>query len=114
MTQGPRTIIYPVTDLPRAKTLYGALLGVRPDMDEPYYVGFGRDGYHVGLDPNGHAQGMTAPMSYWHVDDIRASLERLVDAGAAMVQEVRDVGGGKLIAAVKDADGNVTGLLQSA
>ncbi|TMD43683.1 MAG: glyoxalase, partial [Chloroflexi bacterium] len=27
--------------------------------------------------------------------------------------EVQDVGGGKLIASVKDADGNITGLLQS-
>jgi hypothetical protein len=29
-------------------------------------------------------------------------------------QELKDVGGGKLIASVKDADGNVIGLVQSA
>jgi hypothetical protein len=28
-------------------------------------------------------------------------------------QDVKDVGGGKLIAKVKDADGNVIGLMQS-
>jgi predicted enzyme related to lactoylglutathione lyase len=28
-------------------------------------------------------------------------------------QEVKDVGGGKLIASVKDPDGNVIGLIQS-
>jgi len=36
----------------------------------------------------------------------------LVDAGAQVHQEVRDVGGGKLIASVKDADGNIIGLIQ--
>jgi hypothetical protein len=37
----------------------------------------------------------------------------LLDAGAQAEQEVRDVGGGKLIASVRDADGNITGLAQS-
>jgi predicted enzyme related to lactoylglutathione lyase len=33
-------------------------------------------------------------------------------AGAETLQEISDVGGGKLIATVKDTDGNVIGLLQ--
>ncbi|MCA1822555.1 MAG: hypothetical protein LC644_12685 [Pseudonocardia sp.] len=49
---------------------------------------------------------------YWHVDDIKASVQALLDAGAQAQQEIRDVGGGKLIAAVKDTDGNVIGLIQ--
>ena len=40
-------------------------------------------------------------------------LQLLLDAGAEVRQEVKDVGGGKLIASVRDADGNVTGLIQS-
>jgi hypothetical protein len=36
-----------------------------------------------------------------------------LDAGAEAHQGVRDVGGGKLLASVKDADGNVIGLIQS-
>jgi predicted enzyme related to lactoylglutathione lyase len=55
---------------------------------------------------------MTGPLAYWHVDDIKASLQALLDAGTETQQEVRDVGGGRLIASVKDADGNVIGLLQ--
>ena len=55
---------------------------------------------------------MTAPLAYWHVDDINKTLEELLDAGAETEQAVRDVGGGRLIAAVKDADGNVIGLVQ--
>jgi len=34
-------------------------------------------------------------------------------AGAQEVQPVRDVGGGKLIASVQDADGNMVGLTQN-
>ena len=54
---------------------------------------------------------MTGPVCFWHVDDITKSLKALLDAGAEAQQEVRDVGGGKLIASVKDADGNVIGLI---
>jgi predicted enzyme related to lactoylglutathione lyase len=57
---------------------------------------------------------MTGPVGYWHVDDINKSLKALLDAGAEAQQEVKDVGGGKLIASVKDVDGNVIGLIQLA
>jgi predicted enzyme related to lactoylglutathione lyase len=36
------------------------------------------------------------------------------NAGAEVLQEVKDVGGGKLIASVKDVDGNGIGLIQPA
>jgi predicted enzyme related to lactoylglutathione lyase len=114
MTSGIRTFIYPVRDLAKAKALYSKLSGVKPDMDEAYYVAFAVEGQHIGLDPNGHSQGMTGPIGYWHVDDVRKSLKALLSAGAVVQQDVKDVGGGKLIASVKDADGNVTGLIQSA
>ena len=113
MTEGIKTIMYPVGDLAKAKALYGELAGVEPYADEPYYVGFKVGGQDVGLDPNGHGRGMTGPLAYWHVDDIDKSLEALLDAGAEAQQEVKDVGGGLLIASVKDADGNAIGLLQS-
>ncbi|GAB2728636.1 VOC family protein [Streptomyces bullii] len=112
MTAGLKTIIYPVKDLGRAKALFSALLGVEPYADVPYYVGFKDAGQDVGLDPNGHAKGMTGPVPYWHVSDIRASLAALTEAGAEPLQDVQDVGGGRLIAFVRDADGNLVGLLQ--
>lgn len=113
MTSGVRTVIYPVKDLARAKELYGKLVGGVPYMDEAYYVGFRVGDQEVGLDPNGHSQGMTGPVGYCHVDDIEKSLELLLAAGAEVLQAIKDVGGGKLIAAVKDADGNIIGLIQS-
>ena len=112
MNQGIRLFIYPVKDIARAKTLYSKLLGVEPYVDEAYYVGFKVSDQEIGLDPNGHNQGMNGPVVYFNVDDIRESLQLLQDAGAQVLQEVRDVGGGKLIASVKDADGNITGLAQ--
>jgi predicted enzyme related to lactoylglutathione lyase len=113
MSQGFKTFVYPVKDIARAKTLYSRLLGVEPYADTPYYVGFRLGDLEIGLDPNGHNQGMTGPVAYLDVDDIRTSLQVLLDAGAQTVQDVKDVGGGKLIATVKDADSNVTGLAQS-
>jgi predicted enzyme related to lactoylglutathione lyase len=94
MTEGIKTIIYPVKDLAKAKTLYSELLGVEPYMDEAYYVGFNVEGQDVGLDPHGHSLGMTGPVGYWHVDDIKRSVKALLDAGAEAHQEVKDVGGG--------------------
>ncbi|WP_445527619.1 VOC family protein [Streptomyces cyslabdanicus] len=114
MTAGLQTIIYPVKDLDRAKALFSALLEVEPYADTPYYVGYKAAGQDVGLDPNGHGKGMTGPVPYWHVDDIRARLAALVAAGAEVLQDVQEVGGGRLIASAKDAEGNLIGLLQDA
>ena len=113
MNQGIRLFVYPVKDIAQAKTLYSQLLGVEPYVDEAYYVGFRVGGQEMGLDPHGHNQGMTGPVGYCQVDDIRKSLQLLLDAGAQIQQEVKDVGRGRLIAWVKDADSNIIGLIQS-
>src|SRR5437016_8241340 len=112
MDQGFGVVIYPVTDLAQAKSLYRTLLGVEPYTDEAYYVGFRVGDQEIGLDPHGHTKGMTGPVGYWQVNDIQNSLQLLLDAGAQAQQEVQDVGGGKLIASVKDADSNIIGLIQ--
>ncbi|MFI7294705.1 VOC family protein [Streptomyces sp. NPDC050121] len=112
MTAGLQTIIYPVKDLDQAKALFSALLEVEPYADTPYYVGFKAAGQDVGLDPNGHAKGMTGAVPYWHVTDLRDRLAALVAAGAELLQDAQDVGNGRLIAFVKDTDGNLVGLLQ--
>lgn len=110
MNNGVKTIIYPVKDLEKAKALFSRLLGVEPYVDEPYYVGFKVEDQDIGLDPHGHTAGMT---TYYEIDDINQRLQSLLDGGAQLVQEVKDVGGGKQIASVKDDDGNIIGLSQS-
>jgi predicted enzyme related to lactoylglutathione lyase len=112
VNHGIKTIIVPVKDLAAAKALYTALLGVEPYADAPYYVGFRVGEQEIGLDPNGHSNGQTGPIGYAHVDDIEASLKALLDAGAQPEKSVNDVGGGRLIASVRDSDGNAIGVLQ--
>jgi predicted enzyme related to lactoylglutathione lyase len=112
MLQASDTILYPTTDLAAAKAYYTELFGVGPDMDQPYYMSFTVNGLHVGFDPNGHKRGFTGPVSFWNVEDIKETVQKLVDGGGTVVEEPHNVGGGKLVATVKDADGNLTGLMQ--
>src|ERR1700729_3506999 len=111
-TDGIKTVLHPVSDLTKAKAVYTALLGIPPQHDAPYYVGYETAGQHIGLVPNGGPQGMTAPVAYWHVPDIEAKLAELTAAGATVKEAAHDVGGGRLVATVTDPDGNVLGLLQ--
>ena len=106
-----RLLVYPVKDLDKARTLFRELLGVDPYADAPYYVGFRTGDLEIGLDPHGQSAG---PLAYWEVGDIKARLAELVAAGAEQQQDVRDVGHGKLIATVKDPNGNLVGLMQTA
>jgi predicted enzyme related to lactoylglutathione lyase len=111
-TQGIKTVLHPVTDLAKAKAVYAALLGIAPQADAPYYVGFDSAGQHIGLVPAGASQGMTSPVAYWHVADIEAKLAEVTAAGATVKEPAHDVGGGRLVATFTDPDGNVLGLLQ--
>jgi predicted enzyme related to lactoylglutathione lyase len=112
MNQGITTIIYPVSDIAKAKKLFNNLLGTQPLMDEAYYVGYRVGNQDIDLDPNGPNQGITGPVGYYQVSDIKMSLQALLDDGAQKMQDVKDVGGGKLIATAKSPDGNVIGLIQ--
>jgi predicted enzyme related to lactoylglutathione lyase len=111
-TQGIKIVLVPVSDLAKAKVMYGALLGLAPQADGSYYVGFDTAGQHIGLLPGGGPQGMTSPVAYWQVPDIEAKLAELTAAGATVKEAVRDVGGGRQVATVTDPDGNVLGLVQ--
>ena len=111
-TQGIKTVLHPVSDLAAAKAVYTALLGIEPQADAPYYVGYEVEGQQIGLVPSGAAQGMTSPVAYWHVADIEAKLAEVTAAGAAVKESPRDVGAGRLVATFTDPDGNVLGLVQ--
>ncbi|MEV0896062.1 VOC family protein [Actinoplanes sp. NPDC049802] len=111
-TQGIKTVLHPVTDLEKAKAVYTALLGAEPTADSPYYVGYDVAGQHIGLVPGGGPQGLKAPVAYWHVADIDAKLAELAAAGATVTEPAHEVGPGRRVASVTDADGNVLGILQ--
>jgi predicted enzyme related to lactoylglutathione lyase len=87
---------------------------VQPYFDEPaYYVGYNIGGYELGLvrEPKASAKRDAARVAYWGVEDIRASYKRLIDLGATSVSEVQDVGGGILVAELRDPFGNVLGII---
>jgi predicted enzyme related to lactoylglutathione lyase len=109
---GIKTVLHPVSDLATAKKVYTALLGVEPQTNGEYYVGFDAAAQHIGLVPGGGPQGMTSPVAYWHVQDLEAKLTEVTAAGATVKEPSHDVGGGRLVATVTDADGNVLALLQ--
>ncbi len=109
MNQGVKTIIYPVKDMARAKVQFRTLLSVEPYSEQPYFVGFKVGDQDIGLVPNSPEAGVAA---FYHVDDIKQSLQSLVDAGSHILREIKDVGGGRLVASVTDADGNIIGLVQ--
>lgn len=102
-----KLIIFPVKDADKAKTLYNAFLGVEPYADSPYYIGYKVGDLEVGLVPN--SQDL---VNYIDVEDIQGSIKELEAAGATLYTDVKNVGGGLIVAAVKDADGNILGLRQ--
>ena len=108
MTSRMQLVVFPTKDLDGAKKIFSTLLGTDPYVDGAYYVGFRTDGLEIGLDPNGTA----GPICYWDVDDIEASVQSLVAAGATLDEAPHDVGRGLLVAKVKDADGNAIGFRQ--
>jgi predicted enzyme related to lactoylglutathione lyase len=111
-TQGVKTILHPVTDLAKAKAVYTALLGIEPQADAPYYVGYDVEGQQIGLVPGGGPEHATSPVAYWHVADIEAKLADVTAAGATVKEPPRNVGGSRLVATFTDPDGNVLGLIQ--
>jgi predicted enzyme related to lactoylglutathione lyase len=113
MNKGANTVIYPVSDLASSRVLFSRMLGVDPVVDQPYYVGFNVAGQDIGLDPTGWDRGMTGATPFWEVDDVRGTVAALTAVGATIAEDVREVGGGKLIAMLEDADGNMIGLAQT-
>jgi predicted enzyme related to lactoylglutathione lyase len=105
MANNIKVIVFPAKDLKKTKSVCSKFLGVEPYVDGPYYAGYKLENLEVGLDPNGQAV-----ICYIDVADIKISLQALLDAGAIIQQDVKDVGGGLLIAQIKDASGNVLGL----
>lgn len=103
-------IIYPASDVAKAKEFYTTLLATEPYADSPYYVGFKAGETEIGLVQK--MPGMDGALAYVNVDDINAALSQLVAAGAEKVQDPTDVANGLLVATVKNLDGTVVGLRQ--
>jgi predicted enzyme related to lactoylglutathione lyase len=111
MNEGIKLVVYPVKDISAGKARFTALLGTEPYVDQPYYVGFKVGACEVGIDPNGHRHG-DAPIVYFDVSDIKAAIKALTGNRAVILQDAKEVGGGLVIALLKDPDGGIVGLRQ--
>lgn len=99
--------VFPVKDIAKAKAFYTVFFGTEPYADSPYYVGYKIGNQEVGLDPNGQDV-----IAYIESNDIEASILQVQSAGGQVESEPRNVGGGLLVAKVRDSDGNMLGFRQ--
>lgn len=101
-----RSLVIPVTDLDATKAVYTALLGA-PHTDESYYVGYNVEGFEVGLNPAGQGGG---PVAFADVEDLDATRETLLAAGATERDAPRRVAPEARVCVLTDPDGNPIGL----
>ncbi|HKA07761.1 MAG TPA: VOC family protein [Gemmataceae bacterium] len=111
-------------DLAAATRWYTELLGVAPYFTSeaagrgPGYVEFriGDYQHELGIIDRRFAPRELPAVAggaivYWHVDDVAASLQRLVSLGAKQLQPITERGPGFVTASVIDPFGNVLGIM---
>jgi predicted enzyme related to lactoylglutathione lyase len=110
---GLRTTIYKVSDIDKAKDWYTNVLNIKPYFDEPFYAGFNVAGFELGLQPqeNKDEQNSGGVISYWGVDDVKGKYKELLALGASSYEEPAEVGGGIVVATVKDPWNNLLGII---
>jgi predicted enzyme related to lactoylglutathione lyase len=127
--RGFATLNFWADDLAAAVTWYTEFLGVEPYFNRPgpdgrpVYVEFrlGDDQAELGIIDRRYAPGSSRSGSsggpggaimYWHVDDLAATVERLVALGAAEYEPITPRGdSGFVTASVVDPFGNVLGVM---
>jgi predicted enzyme related to lactoylglutathione lyase len=121
--RGMATVSFWSDDLPAARKWYSELLGiepyfVRPTDGPPAYVEVrtGDFQHELGLidrryAPPGASASPGGAVLYWHVDDVKATFERLLSMGAKEYQPITPRESGFVTAAVTDPFGNILGIM---
>ncbi|MFG1706049.1 VOC family protein [Nonomuraea sp. M3C6] len=122
MLRGFATISFYAADLAAAKAWYAEFLGIQPYYEVPGYVEFrvGDYQHELGLidsryAPPGATSGSAGSIMHWHVDDLEATLDRLLTLGAKEYQPIteRGEGTGFVTAVVVDPFGNLLGIMRN-
>ncbi|MGN9845988.1 VOC family protein [Nonomuraea sp. H19] len=122
MFRGFATLNFYADDLEAAKSWYAELFGIPPYYEVPGgYAEFriGDYQHELGLinsryAPAGATDGPAGAITYWHVDDLQATLDRLLSMGAKEYQPITAQGGGTFItASVVDPFGNILGIMRN-
>src|SRR6186997_1801730 len=97
---GLRTVIYFVPDVEKAKQWYAEVFSTAPYFDTPYYVGFNIGGYELGLHPDekNETNKTENVQTYWGVNDVQSSYDRLLSLGATTHNAPQNVGGEIIVA----------------
>jgi len=118
MLRGLTTVSFFAEDLEEAKRWYAELLGIAPYYQVPGYIEFrvGDYAHELGFidaryAPHPAPGGAAGSVTYWHVDDLTASWERLLAMGATEHHPPTERGEGFVTASVIDPFGNILGIM---
>jgi uncharacterized protein len=110
----------PVTDMDRAIRFYEALLGVKLTRQTV-------DGYDMALFPfkegspgatgalakgDVYVPSKNGPILYFHVDDIKVTMDRALTLGSKPLYPIKDIGDAGQVAEIEDSEGNRLALNQ--
>jgi predicted enzyme related to lactoylglutathione lyase len=119
--RGLSTVSFYAADHAGAKKWYSELLGVEPYFNVPGYCEFRLGDYQHELGiidsayaPTGATKAPAGAIAYWHVDDLKTTLDKLIAMAATLYQPITDHSGGKgnfVTASVVDPFGNVLGIM---
>ena len=125
MLRGFTTVNYWAVDVEAARDWYAQVLEIepyfqRPEEGPPAYVEFrvGPDEDELGLidrryAPLGASADPGGAIIHWQVDDVSATVARLLELGATEYQPVTEREAGFVTASVLDPFGNILGLMYS-
>lgn len=118
LLRGFATISFYAKDHDAAKKWYSELLGIQPYFEVPGYFEFRIGDYQHELGiidscyaPDGSQTNPGGAVIFWHVDDLKATFEKLISMGAKEYQPITDRTEGFKTAAVLDPFGNILGIM---
>lgn len=121
--RGMATLNLWADDVVAARTWYEQLFGIEayfnmPSPEAPAYTEFriGDDADEFGIidrkyAPKAMQPGPGGAIMHWHVDDIKAAFDRLLEHGATVYEPITERSGGFVTASVVDPFGNVLGVM---
>ncbi len=119
--RGLATVNFYATNHEAAKKWYSEFLGIDPYFNVPGYSEFRIGDYQHELGiiddsyaPKSYSTIPSGAIAHWHVDDLKATLDRLISMGAKVYQPITDHSQGKgtfVTASVVDPFGNILGIM---
>ena len=116
--KGLATVSFFATDHEKAVKWYADFLETEPYFNMPGYSEFRIGDYQHELGiidskyaPVDYLQKPSGAIVFWHVDDLKGTLEKLISAGAKEHQPITDRTDGFVTASVVDPFGNILGIM---